>query len=125
MAKESPSRRRQFKVLLCDLPIERRAVTTKMGGRSMPAARGVLMAALAADLLAARVESWVIEAIGEVQESRDRRIIAEVVRRSPPLAEFVYDHRPPHSEPLLWAADALAWLATDQKPSIVKVRNVP
>ena len=125
MAKESLARHRQFSSLICGLPIKLRAFTTIVGPRSMPAARELLMAALTTALLRAGVESWTIEAIGEVQEARDRRVTADVVHRSTVTAELVYDHRPPHSEALLWAADALAWLATDPHSPDVKPTQVP
>ena len=125
MAKESPARRRQFASLICELPIDHRAVVTAIGGRTMPAARAQLMSALTTQLIRAGVESWVIEAIGSVQEARDRRVIADAVRQSRTTSEFVYDHRPPHSEPLLWAADALAWLATDPRSATIPITEIP
>jgi len=33
--------------------------------------------------------------------SSRRRVIADAVRRSRTTREFVYDHRPPHSKPLV------------------------
>ncbi|GAA3840849.1 hypothetical protein GCM10022243_04000 [Saccharothrix violaceirubra] len=40
------------------------------------------------------------------QDARDRRTIAAVVGKA---ADFGYDHFRSSEEPLLWAADALAW----------------
>ncbi len=102
MAKESPARRRQFAALVGGLPIDCCAVATVLGGRSMPNARGPVMAAMTAELITMRVGSWVIESVEPVQDTRDRRVIAEAVRRLDHRDEFVYDHRPPHTEPLLW-----------------------
>lgn len=125
MAKESPARRRQVAAMICNLPIQRCAVATGLSGRSIPSARERLVGALAVELIGMGVESWVIEAIGQVQEKRDRRVIADAVRRLDLTAEFVYDHRPPHSDPLLWVADGLAWLALDRRSSEVDVIDVP
>jgi hypothetical protein len=125
MAKESSARRRQFAALICGLPLERCAVATRLGSRSMPTAREPLMAALTSELVAIGVGSWIIEAIGEVQERRDRRVIAQAVRRLDHRDEFMYDHRPPHSEPLLWAADCLAWLALEHHSTEIDVLDVP
>lgn len=125
MAKESATRRRQFAALLGDLPIECCAVATEVGGRTMPKAREPVVAALAGELIGMRVASWVIESVEQVQDRRDRRVIAEVVRRLDHRDEFVYDHRPPHSEPLLWAADGFAWLALQGRSSVTSVIDVP
>jgi hypothetical protein len=125
MAKESPARRRQFAALVGGLPIECRAVATVLDGRSMPNARQPVMAALTAELIAMRVGSWVIESVEPVQDRRDRRVIAEAVRRLDHRDEFVYAHRPPHAEPLLWAADGLAWLALERQSTEIDVIDVP
>lgn len=86
MAKESPARRRQFSYLICALPIKPRAFTTTIGRRSMPAAREVLLSAMTIDLLQAGVESWVIEAIGHVQEAAiaESSLTWSTARRSRP-----------------------------------------
>ncbi len=60
-----------------------------------------------------------------MQDTRDRRVIAEAVRRCDHHDEFVYDHRPPHTEPLLWAADGLAWLALAGRSTGIDIIDVP
>jgi hypothetical protein len=49
------------------------------------------MRLLTSELITAGVESWVLEAIGAVQEACDRRMIAEVVGDAKQVGEFVYD----------------------------------
>ena len=83
------------------------------------------MAALTAELIRMRVASWAIESVEPVQDRRDRRIIADSVRRLDHRDEFVYDHRPPHSDPLVWAADGLAWLALERQSAEIDVIDVP
>ena len=125
MAKEGRARRQQFASLIVGLPIECVAVVTGVGRRGMPAAREVALDALAGVLIDRGVESWTLEAIGHVQEGRDRRSIARRVARSGHRGEFVYDHRPPHSEPLLWAADGLAWLTLERRVDEIERIDIP
>jgi hypothetical protein len=124
LAKESPARRRQFTALVGDLPIHALALVTGLGGRTMPRAREPVMACMTEELIRRGVESWIIETIGHVQEGRDRQAIAGRVATLGHRSEFVYDQRPPHSEPLLWAADAFAWLALDRRQHGIEMIEV-
>ena len=73
------------------------------------------MRALARVLIDDGVATWHIEWMVDAVERRGRQAIASVVREDDPHAEVTYDHRPPHDEPMLWAADALAWAASQQR----------
>jgi hypothetical protein len=95
MAKESRGVSDSLLRLSGGLPIECWAVGTVMAGRSMPSARESVMAAQTAELIGMRVASWAIESVEPVQHRRERRIIADAVRRLGHRDEFVYDHRPP------------------------------
>jgi len=57
------------------------------------------------------LERGVTRLIIESREGRDdldRQVLIDHLRRHGD-AGFGYDHLPPHGDPLLWIADALAW----------------
>lgn len=63
-----------------------------------------------APLIALDVTRLIIES-REGRDHRDRRVLIEQLREHPDTA-FGYDHMPPHGDPLLWIADALAWCSS-------------
>lgn len=112
MAKESPARRNQFLAIVERVVSRAIVVEAPLGKVPMGEAREQAMQALARVLIDDSVATWHIEWMVDDVERRDRRAIASVVRQDDPPAEVTYDHRPPHDEPMLWAADALAWAAS-------------
>lgn len=108
MAKESAVRRNQFLSIVEQLTARGFVVEATIGARSLAEVRDVAVRALTRVLLDVGVTTWHIEWMVDAVERRDRQIIAGVVLEDDPPSDLVYDHRPPHDEPMLWAADALA-----------------
>jgi hypothetical protein len=68
-------------------------------------ARKSLLSEIARSLVGEGVTAWVLDDVHPAQRLRDRDAIGHVVAGR----HLVYDHRANHSEPLLWAADGIAW----------------
>jgi len=119
MRKESGSRQRQFVDVVAGATGEAVAVSCPIGG-SIPGARDVALSVLAADLAESGVVTWQLEWMVDAVQRRDRRVIASVLRSTGHADHLQYDHRAPHEEPLLWAADAVAWLCSHQRPAWVR-----
>jgi hypothetical protein len=103
MVKERASRRRE--ILAAVGRIDVRAWLYEISARPT-AARPRCLQALVADLVDAGAAQLVLERL-ETQEHADRRCIrVALMAREAVLA---YRHEPPRAEPLLWAADAIAW----------------
>jgi len=65
-----------------------------------------------APLLERRVTRLIIES-REGRDDLDRQVLIDQLRRHHHGgAVFGYDHLPPHGDPLLWIADALAWCSS-------------
>jgi len=63
-------------------------------------------------LLERRVTRLIIES-REGRDDLDRQVLIDQLRRHHHGgAAFDYDHLPPHGDPLLWIADALAWCSS-------------
>lgn len=59
------------------------------------------------------LERGVTRLIIEFRQGRDHLDRAVLLDRLRGRNEaFLYDHMPPHSDPLLWIADAIAWSST-------------
>lgn len=115
MSKESAARRNQFLGIVERLAATAFVVEATIGARSIAEVRDIAIRALTRVLLDAGVATWHIEWMVDAVERRDRQVIAGVVLEDDPASELVYDHRPPHEEPLLWAADAVAWAASRRR----------
>ena len=76
-----------------------------------PAGRHLLLQVVTAFVVGSGVKSWVLDNQEPRQVARDRACIAHVLRGFDPQLHPTYDHGPRHSEPLLWAADAVCWAA--------------
>jgi hypothetical protein len=59
-------------------------------------------------LLDRGVQRLIIES-RQGRDQRDRQVLIEELRRLDRPQPFRYVHLPPHGDPLLWVADALAW----------------
>jgi hypothetical protein len=59
-------------------------------------------------LLDRGVQRLIIES-RQGRDQRDRQVLIEELRRLDRPQRFRYVHLPPHGDPLLWVADALAW----------------
>ena len=70
--------------------------------------RSAILPALTTHLLNLGVTELVIESGGN-QDSKDRKLIAATLRNITPRPSLVYVHAKPHTEPLLWMPDAIAW----------------
>jgi hypothetical protein len=63
------------------------------------------------------IDRNVVRLIIESREGRDdldRQVLVGHLRGRPD--SFLYDHMPPHGDPLLWIADALAWCSSAGGP---------
>ena len=63
------------------------------------------------------IDRNVVRLIIESREGRDdldRQVLVGQLRGHPDA--FLYDHMPPHGDPLLWIADALAWCSSAGGP---------
>jgi hypothetical protein len=63
------------------------------------------------------IDRNVVRLIVESREGRDdldRQVLVGQLRSRPDA--FLYDHMPPHGDPLLWIADALAWCSSAGGP---------
>lgn len=105
--KEDDRRRRQVLSCLAAQPLTARVFVTASG---MPStARQACLGRATADLLDVGVSRLVVEQ-SDGDLDRDRRTLYGAVRgRGVPTAEFTYAHLRRQAEPLLWAADAVAW----------------
>lgn len=102
---ESDSRRRLILSRMCELDV--RVSVWMVKGRPDREARPMCLGALVDDALQEGVEQLVIER-DESLEKADRQLIAAAVRRGQP-ATLRYEHAAPHTYPLLWVSDAVAW----------------
>ncbi|MHB1444818.1 MAG: hypothetical protein ACYCTI_00945 [Acidimicrobiales bacterium] len=73
--------------------------------------RHLLLQAATGAVVGSGVVSWVLDDQDPAQRLRDRAAIAHALAGVDRRLHPVYDHRPAHSEPLLWAADAVCWAA--------------
>jgi hypothetical protein len=73
------------------------------------AARQATLEAAVTVVVKAKASSWTLDDMHPAERARDRNIIGHALRRADPAVPVVFDHRRSHSEPLLWAADALCW----------------
>jgi hypothetical protein len=60
------------------------------------------------------IDRNVVRRIIESREGLDRQVLVGQLRGRPDA--FLYDHMPPHGDPLLWIADALAWCSSARGP---------
>ena len=103
---ESPQRRRSLLDAMCELPVRARLYTS---AEKEPVARQRAFEALFAVLLVLKGQRLVIERREASQDDRERRLIAQAVRRGVAPTDLSYCHLLGREEPLLWVADAVAW----------------
>lgn len=115
MAKESSARRSQFLALVERQAMSAVAVVVPLGFASMDEARARALAAMTGLLIENGVAMWHLEWMTDQVQDRDRRAIAAAVAAAGAAEDFRYDHRPPAGEPLLWAADAVAWASSRKR----------
>jgi thiamine phosphate synthase YjbQ (UPF0047 family) len=103
------------------------AVVVEATGRRGPQQREMCVRKLAQRCLAVEAGIVVLD-LDESVVSKDRRWLYEELHKS----EIRYDHMHRHEEPLLWAADAIAWAwqrAGDWRdrvrPLVVQFQEVP
>jgi len=71
--------------------------------------RRVLLTAGTALVVHEGAKSWTLDDLPPSQRNRDRDTIGHALQRLAAPTTVVYDHRRSHTEPLLWAADAICW----------------
>ncbi len=125
MVKERPARRQQFLDLLADLPIEVHAASVGTSGRTLSEARELALRGLVPVLLEREVGAWRLEGIVDHQQQRDRMAISAELRERGDVDAVVYDHYEPHAEPMLWAADGMAWAVLARRTSPTSLIEVP
>ena len=106
-AKESPRRRRELLDVVARLDITAVAFSTRRpAGHHRAEIRDRLLNAAAVHAQTVGAMSWILDHQDPAQAQRDRLNITATLGRN---AQLVYDHRSSRDEPLLWAADAIAW----------------
>ena len=78
-------------------------------GRRVPDVRADLLRRVAGELISGGVERWTLDGVEGVARDRDRSVLTTHLRAVG--AELLFDHLPTQADPLLWAADAVAWAA--------------
>jgi hypothetical protein len=73
------------------------------------AARAVLLGAAAQLIVDRAVIAWTLDNMHPAERATDRHIIDRRLRRADPAMPTMFEHRPAHEEPLLWAVDAVCW----------------
>ena len=68
-----------------------------------------LLEAACEELAGRGVVAWTLDDMPPTERNRDRNTIGHALRRLGVGQAMVYDHRKSHTEPLLWAADAICW----------------
>jgi hypothetical protein len=107
-AKESPRRRAELLGVIARLEVEAVVFSVRRpSGVRRIASREILIRVACAEILGRGVAAWVLDHQDGAQAARDRRTIELAVAQAG--APLVYDHRRSHTEPLLWAADAVVW----------------
>lgn len=107
---ERVSRRRQLLALFCGLPIEAVAYrAARARTRREPETRSALLVAIIDDIVGGGASRLVIESRAG-RDQLDRRVIRQrlVVHQDSALT---YEHLLPVEDPILWVADAFAWVA--------------
>ncbi|MBF6329223.1 hypothetical protein [Nocardia transvalensis] len=128
-SKEGPPRRRLISSALVKMDLHANVYDAR-GIRDPVLARQRALEELITDLAGAHSRRLVIEQ-DESLVASDRAVLYEAVRKHDLHWDFTYVHMKPHQEPLLWAADALAWClgrgatwAEQVSPLINSTRNV-
>jgi len=103
---ERVQRRRGLLSEMAELPFRARIYQSKA---KEPLARTLAMDALLQDLANLEGRRLVMERREHSQDRRERQQIVKAINTGGAPAGLVYDHLPPHEEPLLWIADAIAW----------------
>ncbi|MDE0805589.1 MAG: hypothetical protein OSA99_19995 [Acidimicrobiales bacterium] len=107
MTDERQSRRDQILDVVARLPVDGFAVVAITSGRRIPDVRADLLRHVAGELIGGGVERWTLDGVEGVERDRDRSVLTTHLRSVG--AELLFDHLPTQADPLLWAADAVAW----------------
>jgi hypothetical protein len=122
-AKESPARRARLLDLVAELELDTTVYRlVRPAGLSRVAARRLLVAQAANDALAQGVVSWTLDDQEPIQAGRDRRAIQHALGAA--HDSMLYDHRPGHDEPMLWAVDAIVWAVGTRGHQLDRVRRI-
>ncbi|HZU60723.1 MAG TPA: hypothetical protein VE983_07135, partial [Solirubrobacteraceae bacterium] len=78
-------------------------------GVARGASRHLLLQAATGLVVGSGVTAWTLDDQDPATRARDRASIARALAGVEGGLHPSYDHRPSHAEPLLWAADAIAW----------------
>ncbi len=109
---ESPQRRRAILAEIHTWPSVSVTVYTHPAG-DIRVIRGHCLTAIANDATLGSASRLVIER-EEADDQHDRRLLTELMRRADRSVRW--DLLPPTAEPLLWAADAVAWCYSHPRP---------
>lgn len=108
MTAETPRRRREALALLTTPPLS--AYVARASG-DVVAAREECLLTLLAVVGNANGRRLTLERQDPRQQARDRACIAGVIRRGRLPRDLAYGHAAAETEPILWAADIIAWAA--------------
>jgi hypothetical protein len=121
MSGEKPARRRVALDLVARLPV--RALVVQTVGHPSDA-REECLGRLLPMLEKAEAARLTLERPDQAQEARDRRCIRHLLDRGAGPADLVYEHADPHGEPMLWAADIVAWAVGKGNGWAPRVSNI-
>lgn len=107
---ERVGRRRQLLDLFCGLPFDAVAYrSVHASTRREPAVRSSLLVAMVDDIVGEGAARLVLES-REGRDELDRRVIRQRLLSRADSA-LAYEHLRPTEDPILWVADAFAWVA--------------
>jgi hypothetical protein len=112
-AKERDEVRLRALTVLADLPV--RALVVEGHGR--PAVARERCIELLLQLMAKEDAGDLVLERQDGQEARDRRCIARCLSRGIGPVDLGYRHEDPYGQPMLWAADMVAWAAGADRPA--------
>jgi hypothetical protein len=107
MAKENETKKKRILEGVVAMNVEALIVSTSDRGESQRLSRDRCLAALAKILVRMEVSRLVVESCD--QDKQDLQVIGDTLAQLGALKSLVVEHRRPQDEPLLWAADIVAW----------------
>lgn len=106
MAKENAENKRALIRLVSDLTLDAHVIAIQVSGKSQRTARDLCLRELTRTLHDLGASRFILESCD--QDRADLQVIGDTLASLNGLEMQVVHHRP-HEEPLLWAADVIAW----------------
>lgn len=93
---------------VAELGIQARLYVTPISSISQRQARSKCLRSMVPDLLGAGVTHLIVESCDQDRQDSDVLVAARALAAADETT-FHFDHYQPHEEPMLWAADVIAW----------------